>query len=224
MSNFLRPGYIERAVDWDKFLQDLSEVPEIAKLQVSFLGASPLLLAMMPPAAPFAVIKRLLEINPDAANFNAGGMDGGGWMTMVGRGGDWDRESSNFITEVNPKILRLALETTTDPDVAVHTDDPNGYTPIEDFVRVDQENLTAGTRMVLELSPRANVHVLECHFKKLLHNFSLGDPALKFCMDLVNENVGNKYKESDKAWLRDLIKNNQDVSQDDTDGSKAATN
>jgi len=205
-----RPSKFDlKAINWDKFLEDLNQVPEIANLSVSGMGAPPFVFAMLSPTVTFDVIERLLEINPAAANF--GNKYDGGWMAMIASYGDYGGETSEFLSKIDLKILRLILETSTDPMVALRGIFANDYVPIDRFVDVDTENLTPATRLVLELSPYANIHVLNRHFSNdEFRKFKLGDPALKFCTDLVMNNVGEKYIEKDRDAVQKMMDRNAD--------------
>jgi hypothetical protein len=203
-----RPSELDlKEVNWDKFLEDLHYVPEIANLKASAIGLPPFVFAMLSPTVTFDVIERLLEINPAAANFQSA--YDGGWMAIVACTGDYGGETSEFLNKIDLKILRLILETSTDPMVALRGIVTNDYVPIERFVGVDTDNLAPATRLVLELSRRANLHVLNRHFSnEEFRKCKLGDPALKFCIDLVMNNVGEKYTEKDKDAVQKMMDRN----------------
>jgi len=194
-------------INWDEFLIDLNEVPEIANLFVNVLMAPPFMYVMLAPKVPFIVIQRLLEINPTAVDYDSGSIeDGGSWMNVVFKFYDGWR-TGEFINEINPKTLRLIMETMNNDEIPIE-DNSGCNVLIECFVGFDTEHLTLQTKIILELSPCANLHVLKRHFsgpKYANDECKLGDLAFKFCSDLITNNVGNNYSPKAKLWLQQMI-------------------
>ena len=120
-------------INWDKFLEDLNEVPEIANLIINACYAPPFMYVMLAPDVPYAVIERLLEINPKAVNYEQLMQDVNNWMNIVAVWYNAQKKDSWLIEEIHPKSLRLIMETTTKYDLAF-IGDLDGFVPIERFV------------------------------------------------------------------------------------------
>ncbi|OEU20268.1 hypothetical protein FRACYDRAFT_236341 [Fragilariopsis cylindrus CCMP1102] len=158
---------------------------EIANHNIDEYGAPPFMYVMLVPHAPYTVVGLILEIHPKAADYEHDVMSWIGW-----------KKDSFFIEDIEPKSLRLIIETTKNERIA-SKGDMNYFCPIERFVDVDTENLTTQTKIILELQAHANMHVLDRHFFTRHYasytKCKLGEPAFRFCSDLIKENRYGNY-------------------------------